>query len=161
MTFSENSNDSDYELRDELQKRDAFNNPQQEAYLNLIRTHSVLAAKFSRLFKEHGVSDPQYNALRILRGNGDPMHIHQIAERMVAKQTDISRLIVRLEESNWVKRNHCCEDRRVIWVELTRKGKSLLKRLDEPVRSLHESQFQKLSKKELGMLSKLLLKARQ
>ena len=101
-------------LRSELQKRTVFDNPRQEAYLNLVRTHSLLAGEFARLFREHGISDPQYNALRILAGQGEPMHIHQIAERMVAEQTDISRLIVRLDKAGLVKREQCSNDRRVV-----------------------------------------------
>ena len=148
-------------LRKELKKRGQFDDPRQEAYLNLVRTHSVLAAQFSRLFKEHGISDPQYNALRILRGHGEPMHIHQIAERMVAAQTDISRLIGRLDSAGLVKRKQCASDRRVYWISLTARGRSLLKKLETPVSGLHSSQFQKLTVKELRTLNELLFKARQ
>jgi DNA-binding MarR family transcriptional regulator len=148
-------------LSGELQKRTVFDDPRQEAYLNLARTHSLLAGAFAKLFREHGISDPQYNALRILRGQGKPMHIHQIAERMVAEQTDISRLIVRLDKAGWVKRDPCAQDRRVVWIDLTPKGRALLKKLERPVERLHQSQFQQLTKKELGILNELLFKARQ
>ena len=135
------------DLREELQKQDVFSDPRQEAYLNLVRTHSLLAGQFAKLFKEHGISDSQYNALRILSGHGSPMHIRQISERMVAPQTDISRLIVRMDQSGLVKREQCGEDRRVVWIKLTPKGKSLLKKLNGPVRKLHASQFTGLTKR--------------
>lgn len=161
MVTKKKSVDTGGGLRGELQKRTVFDNPRQEAYLNLVRTHSLLAGEFARLFREHGISDPQYNALRILRGQRKPMHIHQIAERMVAEQSDISRLIVRLDKAGLVKREQCAEDRRVVWITLTPKGKALLKKLERPVAQLHQSQFQRLTKKELGMLNELLFKARQ
>ena len=126
---------------------DVFDDPRQEAYLNLVRTHNLLSSQFAKLFKQHGVSDSQYNALRILSGHGEPMHIHQIAERMVAPQTDISRLIVRLDKAGLIKREPCGDDRRVTWIQLTAKGKSLLKKLDQPVRQLHASQFSGLTKR--------------
>src|SRR5262245_55608817 len=76
-------------LARELGKTGPFDSPEQEAFLQLARTHAVLAAEAEHLFKEHGISAPQYNALRILRGEGRPMQVYQIAERMVTPQTDI------------------------------------------------------------------------
>src|SRR4051794_2358620 len=110
-------------LASELGKSNPFSSRAQETYLNLVKTYESLAADFARLFKKHGLSDPQYNALRILRGSGRPMQIYQIAERMVTPQTDITRLVNRLETAGFVKRQRCGDDRRVIWVALTQKGK--------------------------------------
>jgi len=52
-----------------LGKRRPFAFPEQEAYLNIVRTHAVLSAPFDRLMKAHGISQPLYNILRILRGH--------------------------------------------------------------------------------------------
>ena len=149
------------DLADEIGKDAPFACPEQEAFLNLARTHGKLAGQFARLFKEHGLSDPQYNALRILRGERRPMQVYQIAERMVTPQTDITRLVERLAEAGFVNRERCGEDRRVVWVTLAPAGKALLKRLDRPVTELHKSQFVSLSKAELETLNGLLFRARQ
>ena len=69
------------------------------------------------------------------------MQVYQIAERMVTPQTDITRLVDRLEAAGFVGRERCGEDRRVVWVTLTAAGKSVLKKLDRPVNELHEKQF--------------------
>lgn len=148
-------------LADEVGKRQPFASLRQEAYLNLVRTHTLLAGQLSRLFKQHGLTDPKYNALRILRGEGKPMQVYQIAERMVTPQTDVTRLVDRLEEAGLVERERCGEDRRVVWVTLTKQGKDVLKKLDKPVADLHESQFAGLSKTELKQLNDLLFRSRQ
>ncbi|QDV24364.1 MarR family winged helix-turn-helix transcriptional regulator [Aureliella helgolandensis] len=148
-------------LADEIGKKNAFSSPQQEAYLNLARTYENLSTKFSHLFKQHGLSAPQYNALRILRGEGRPLQIYQIAERMITRQTDITRLIERLEKSDLIKRERCEEDRRVVWITLTPTARRKLKRLDGPLESLHSQQFQGLSKAELSQLNQLLFRARK
>ncbi|REK10779.1 MAG: MarR family transcriptional regulator [Planctomycetota bacterium] len=148
-------------LADEVGKRQPFASPRQEAYLNLVRTHTLLAGQLSRLFKQHGLTDPKYNALRILRGEGKPMQVYHIAERMVTPQTDVTRLVDRLEEAGLVERERCGEDRRVVWVTLTEQGKDVLKKLDKPVADLHESQFAGLSKTELKQLNDLLFRSRQ
>jgi len=148
-------------LAAEIGKTSPFHCPEQEAYLNLVRTYEHLAGDFARLFKKHGLSDPQYNALRILRGEAKPMQVYQIAERMVTPQTDITRLVVRLEKAGLVDRKRCGDDRRVVWVALTEQGKSVLRKLDRPVKELHQTQFRRLSERELKCLSQLLFRSRQ
>ncbi|MCC9605773.1 MarR family transcriptional regulator [Blastopirellula sp. JC732] len=147
-------------LAADIGKRTPFTSLRQEAYLNLVRTHEHLSCEFTRLLKKHGLSDSQYNALRILRGEGKPMQTYQIAERMITSQTDISRLVDRLEASELVERERSAEDRRVVWVSLTDKGRAILKKLDKPVSDLHEKQFEGFSDEQLKSLVKLLYSAR-
>jgi MarR family transcriptional regulator, 2-MHQ and catechol-resistance regulon repressor len=147
-------------LAAEIGKTQPFASPEQEAFLNLACTYEALGGEFDRLFKTHGLSSPQYNALRILRGHAEPMQVYQIAELMVTPQTDITRLVDRLEQAGFVSRERCGEDRRVVWVTLTAAGKNVLKKLDRPVKELHERQFQHFSRRELATLSQLLFKAR-
>jgi DNA-binding MarR family transcriptional regulator len=147
-------------LAEELGKRHAFSSLRQEAFLNLVRTHSDLTTRFSKLYKQHGLTAPKYNALRILRGEDRPMQVYQIAERMVTPQTDVTRLVDRLEVAGFVKRERCGDDRRVVWVKLTPKGKTVLRELDVPVEKMHESQFAGFSQKELRQLNQLLFRAR-
>jgi len=148
-------------LADEIGKSEPFQCPEQEAFLNLVRTYEHLAGDFARLFKKHGLSDPQYNALRILRGEGKPMQVYQIAERMITPQTDITRLMVRLENAGLVERRPCAEDRRVVWVTLTDQGKAVLRKLDRPLKELHQAQFRQLNERELKNLNQLLFRSRQ
>lgn len=148
------------DLAGEIGKTSPFHCPEQEAYLNLVRTYEHLTSDFARLFKKHGLSAPQYNALRILRGEGKPMQVYQIAERMVTPQTDITRLMVRLEKAGLVERERCGDDRRVVWVALTEQGKSVLRKLDRPVKELHQAQFRQLNERELRGLSQLLFRSR-
>jgi DNA-binding MarR family transcriptional regulator len=147
-------------LARELGKTGPFDSPVQEAYLQLARTQAMLSAEAEHLLKDHGLSGPQYNALRILRGEGQPMQVYQIAERMITPQTDITRLVDRLEQAGFARRERCGDDRRVVWVTLTAAGKSLVKKLDRPVAELHQKQFGHLSHKDLALLNQLLHRVR-
>jgi DNA-binding MarR family transcriptional regulator len=149
------------DLASEIGKRGAFSSLQQEAFLNLVRTHEQVTGEFNQLFKSHGLSSHQYNVLRILQGESEPMQIYQIAARMIAPQTDISRLIERLVNTGLVLRDRCGEDRRVVWVSLTSQGKVILKKLARPVEKLHRSQFESLSDRDLATLNRLLFRARR
>ena len=149
-------------LQQEIKKRQPFESPEQEACLNLVRTGDLLQLDFTRLFREHGLSPPLYNVLRILRGaGGDGLPCLEIASRMIGSVPDITRLIDRLEKPGQVGAdplngrpprgagaNYAC-------------GLKLLAKLDKPVLELHQRQLGHLSRKELSQLNRLLLKARR
>jgi DNA-binding MarR family transcriptional regulator len=150
------------DLQTELHKQRPFDSPQQEAYLNLVRTHSVLAGAFDRFFKVHGLSQATYNVLRILRGAGDDGRMcHEVAQHLVAQVPDVTRLIDRLEKGGLATRQRSSDDRRVVRVRITRQGLALLAKLDRPLLDLHAQQMAGLSEAELAELSRLLTRARE
>ena len=148
-------------LQHELKKKRPFESPEQEAALNVLRTSDQLQIRFARLLREHGLTPSQYNILRILRGEGAPLPILEVADRMVTVVPGITGLIDRLEEAGLVERRRCPEDRRVIYVALRHRAAELLAKLDEPVLDLHKRLMGHLSETELRELIRLLEKARE
>jgi len=148
-------------LQQEIGKRDPFEVAEQEAYLNIARTRARAAAGFAELFRSHGLSEPQYNALRIAGASGtDGVRCDTIAERMVGLDPDVTRLIDRLEKAGLVARARCTRDRRCVYVAATAAGRALLRKLHPKVEALHRAQFGHLSGSELAALNRLLVKAR-
>lgn len=149
-------------LQTELKKKHPFDSPEQEALLNLLRTADQLNSMFASLFSAHGLSGPQYNVLRILRGaGGDGLPCLEIAGQMITRMPDITRLVDRLENAGLVCRARTDTDRRVVLVKITEAGLELLDKLDAPVRELHKQAMHPLTTDELHELSRLLTKARQ
>jgi DNA-binding MarR family transcriptional regulator len=149
-------------LKDEIKKRKPFEHPEEEALLNLFRTTTLLQADFEKLFKQCRLSEPQYNVLRILRGVGSGgLPSTEIADRMITRVPDITRLVDRLESAGLVERCRTPEDRRVVIVKVTPEGLSVLARLDEPIKQLHLQQLGHLTRQELAELNRLLVKARE
>src|SRR5947199_7711173 len=124
-------------LRQELKKKRPFESPEQEAALNVLRTNDQLQIRFARLFRGHGLTPSQYNVLRILRGEGKPLPILEVAGRTVTVVPGITGLVDRLERAGFVRRERCETDRRVIYVALTERGKKVLADLDGPLLALH------------------------
>ena len=143
-------------LQQELKKRRPFDSPEQEAALNIARTADRLGICFARLFREFGLTPSQYNVLRILRGEGKPLPILEVSDRLIATVPGITGLIDRLEGMGLVARQRSTEDRRVVFVAITPKGLVLLSKLDEPVAALHRRLMGHLSPAELKELSRLL-----
>ena len=148
------------QLQRELKKKRPFESPEQEATLNLMRTNDQFQNRFGRLLREFGLTSSQYNVLRILRGEGTPMPCLEVGDRMIQVVPAITGLIDRLQKQELVSRERCTEDRRVVYVEITKKALTLLKRMDEPVNQLHKRLVGHLTRSELKELSRLLEKAR-
>ena len=148
-------------LQHEIGKRHPFKSEEQEVYLNLARTQSILSAQFSRLFRAHGLSDATYNTLRILRGAGDAGRTcGEIREMLVTEVPDVTRLVDRLVKEGMATRARGSADRRVVKVVISKKGLDRLAELDAPVMELHERQLGHLSAEKLRTLSALLEAAR-
>lgn len=149
-------------LAGEIGKRNPFAHPEEEAFLNVLRTGVMLAGDFALLFKSHDISEPAYNTLRILRAAGNEGRAcHEIGEHLVARVPDVTRLVDRLEAAGLVMRERSAADRRVVRVRLTPKGLKVVTDLDAPVLELHKRQLGHLSRGELAELSRLLVKARR
>jgi DNA-binding MarR family transcriptional regulator len=148
-------------LQHEIKKRQPFDLPEQEAMLNLLRTADQLQIRFARLFRQYGLTPQQYNVLRILRGEGQPLPILEIAARMITVVPGITGLIDRLELAGLVERKRCNQDRRVIYVAIAAQALDILAQIDEPLANLHKQTLGHLTPEELHELSRLLEKSRQ
>ncbi|MGL2967382.1 MarR family winged helix-turn-helix transcriptional regulator [Flavobacterium sp. XGLA_31] len=129
--------------------------------LNIMYTQNVIGDKFNELIKPYDLSGEQYNVLRILRGQkGNPANMCVIQERMLAKNSNTTRLIDKLLLKDLVTRKVCPDNRRKIEVLITPKGLDILNELDPKVTE-HEQFFAaNLSPEELQHLNTLLEKYR-
>jgi len=147
-------------LQDELQKKQPFEVLEQEALLNILRVNDLFMNRFGRLFREHGLTNSQYNVLRILRGEARPMRCLEIADRLIQVVPAITGLIDRLVTAGLVTRTRDTNDGRVYNIEITEKAQQTLIALDKPVVDLHVSLIGHLTPDELQQLIALLEKAR-
>ena len=129
--------------------------------LNFTYTQIVIGDKFHEILKPFDISREQYNVLRILRGQkGHPANMCVIQERMLAKNSNTTRLIDKLLLKKYVTREVCPDNRRKIEVLITQKGLDILRELD-PIVLEHEQLFaNNLTNTELEQLNFLLEKYR-
>lgn len=149
------------QVQKEIKQRKAFRRVEDEAFVNIQRTADVLMQGVAAALKPKGLSPTQYNVLRILRGaEPDGLACREIAERMITRDPDITRLLDRLEDRALVARSRDREDRRVITTRITEKGLRLLRELDRPIAALHADQLGHLGEEKLRSLIDLLEAAR-
>lgn len=132
------------------------------AFVALLQTADSLGLEAEQLIRTTGLTSAQYNVLRILRG-AEPhgLPCSGIGDRMISHDSDITRLLDRMEKRNLVARERQTDDRRVIKTRITKQGLDLLKALDQPVHELHHRQFQHLPAARLKTLFELLEQLRK
>lgn len=171
MTQDADLPDRPRDLAQEIGRARPFDLKEEEAYINLLMTHEALAERLERLFKAHGLSQPQYNVLRILRGHrrralDDGNRAHEgvpsttISAQLTTRVPDVTRLVDRLEQAGLASRLRSKTDRRVVRVDITPEGEALLAEIDEPLASLHREQLGHLGERKLLQLNTLLFEAR-
>lgn len=133
--------------------------PEETLFVDLVRTADALSRAPAQILKKHELSPAPYNVLRILRGSPQGLLCGEIAERMITREPDITRLLDRLERRGLVSRCREDEDRRRVLVRITPAGLELLAELDQPIQDLHRRQLGHLTGKQLQDLRVLLAEA--
>lgn len=146
-------------IEDDIQQPE-FRNPYQKATINLLYTSGWVGGEQATLLKPFGLTPPQFNVLRILRGQyPKSVTVNAIIERMLDKMSNASRLVDKLEAKHLVTRTACRSDRRAVDVKITEKGLSVLAEIDQH-QDHWEQRLHTLSESEATLLSTLLDKLR-
>ena len=109
----------------------SFRNEFQKMGINLLFTANWLNEQIGKILSEEGVTQQQYNILRILRGSATPLSTLKIRERMLDKMSDTSRIVDRLIAKELVVKNTCEKDKRLVDITLSPKGLDLVDQLDQ------------------------------
>lgn len=134
---------------------------QKKLVINLVLSSNYASSKIADAMKPFDISVPQFNVLRILRGQkGKPANLSTVQERMVNQMSNTTRLVDKLLEKKLVERSVCEENRRKIEIFITEKGLSLLKEIDPVIDATENEIAKKLSSEEIQHLNDLLEKLR-
>jgi DNA-binding MarR family transcriptional regulator len=128
----------------------------QELFVTIQRAADRLIQEPQALLKSLGLSGPQYNVLRILRGAQGSLNCTEIGSRMINRDPDITRLLDRMEAKGWIQRSRDGGDRRVVLASITQAGLNLLAELDTPILECHRKQFAGLDPKTKRLVAETL-----
>ncbi len=135
-----------------------FKNDHHQAVVNVRHTSNWIGAYHNRQLKLFDLTLPQFNIMRILRGSGKQLSIKVIKDRMLEKSPNTTRLIDKLIDKKFVKRMRCDNDRRVVYVAITKKGRAVLSEIDQVFDDIYNAQ--NLTNEEAKQLNYLLDKMR-
>ncbi|MES4892410.1 MarR family transcriptional regulator [Streptomyces sp. NPDC096012] len=101
----------------------------EEQWRDILSVHARTLCEIDRALHPHGLGASDFEVLDILASEspetGDQCRVQNLVGRVHLSQSALSRLIGRLEKDGLVERSVCAEDRRGVWVALTRKGREL------------------------------------
>jgi len=138
-----------------------FDSQLQEAYLNLWRTYDRLRALEDEFFTPFALTAQQYNMLRVLKARHPrTLPTLELAQRLVSRAPDITRMLDKLEERGLVARERSKDDRRSVHVAITAAGLALVEQLHKPLSECQTRQLGHLSDSDLQRLIELLRAAR-
>lgn len=144
-------------LQDELKQSKPFPTLEEEVYLEIQRTSQALARWITQILKPYGLTESQFNVLRILRGCApEGISNSRIAERMVKHDPDLTRLLDRLEAGGLVDKSRGVRDRRVVNARITKAGLSVVERISEEARRTLVGALRPLGPRRLTTLADLL-----
>ncbi len=134
-----------------------FESNRVKAMLNIIYTANWITSCQNEFFKDFGISQQQYNILRILNGSGEALNVQTIKDRMLERSPNATRLMDKLCAKNYIERLPSEHDRRVVKIAITEQGKDLLESIPK---NLNKDLLKNLNEEEAEQLSNLLDKMR-
>ena len=144
-------------VQSEIRQSRPFRSTAQEATVALLRTASVVGRALGRVIEPWGLSLAQYNALRIIRGAGTGgIPTLAIRERMIEEGTTITRILDKLEDAEYIRRERSTPDRRQVMCFPTAAGRKLLDEIDPLVDAADEEAVAALSARQLEQFIELL-----
>ncbi len=142
-------------LDEDIQSK--FKNEKVKAMLNIIYSANWINSQLNSFFKCFELSHQQFNILRILNGANTPLKVQTIKDRMVERAPNATRLMDKLCNKELIERVQCPEDRRVVHIIITKKGKDLLNDINE---KMTFDLLEKLTVDEAKVINRLLDKMR-
>jgi DNA-binding MarR family transcriptional regulator len=148
-------------LNAELQQTKPFPTLEEEVHVQILYTAQIFAWVVTEALKPAGLSQSQFNVLRILRGaRPGALPAGKIAERMVNRDPDLTRLLDRLEAAGLVEKSRDSVDRRVVNVRITNAGLERVEGASKAVGRAVGIALGSMAAKDLNQLAELLELAR-
>ena len=131
----------------------------EKVLMAIIRAAEHFKRVHSSVFRNFGLSFPQYNVLRVLDASKNGQNkISDVSRIMLVPSANITGLAKRLEKDGFIIKKSDPEDDRVTLLEITPKGKKTLQNIEKEKDQWLELMMKNLSKKEkVELLDKVKL----
>src|SRR5215211_4344474 len=137
-------------LQAEIKQSKPFPRRSSEALLSVLRTAALLEHRLNEALRPYGITELQYNVLRILKGAGPAGWCgREISERLVSKVPDVSRLLDRMEGMQLIQRERDAADRRHVSARITPKGLRVLEETTAVLEAFERDRFGRVAAERL------------
>ncbi len=147
-------------LSKEIKMQCEINTKRHEALLNIVRTGSFIGKISDGFFSPFDLTEAQYNILVVLKLENKSLTQVEIGERLISSRANITLILDKMEKKGLVKRERIENDRRVLMVDLTAKGRKLVDAVEAKYVIEVERLMSSLTEAECKEMSRLLEKLR-
>lgn len=145
---------------EEIYKHIHFPTYQDKALASMLYLATVFEKHFENKLIPFGITIQQFRILRILRGFGPKgIAIYKLPHFLPDRKSDVSRILVRMENAGWVKRKQDKKDKRMTYASINANGIRLLDKIDtsEGLMSLEIKSMTELQAEQLYNLLQILV----
>lgn len=128
-----------------------------DLYIALSRASEWVNAHGDRDIRNHGLNRTEFGVLELLYHKG-AQPIQQIGGKVLMSSGNITYVVDKLEKKEFVKRKTSSEDRRLIFAEITDKGKQFIEEVFPKHTKVIEKAVAGLTAEEKKIASQLLKK---
>jgi len=127
---------------------------------NLNRTSATYIEEMAKALKQIGMDQTGWRILGIL-GDHNPSTVTDIARRSVIKMPTLTRMLDRMERAGLVKRKLWAQDKRIVHIYITAKGRKSLSEAVQVGNNIYGRAFDGISQAQIKQLMKTLIKMRE
>lgn len=129
----------------------------EKVLMAIVRVAEVFKRNHSAVFRNYGLSFPQYNVLRVLEASRNGQNkMSDVSRIMLVPGANITGLAKRLVKDGFIIKKSDDRDERVTILEITPKGKRTLKNIEKEKDEWLELMLKNLSKNQkLELLDKV------
>jgi DNA-binding MarR family transcriptional regulator len=144
----------------EKEMNTSFTHDTHRAMGNIVFTGGWIKAQFESILKPYGLTSPQFNILRILRGSKEWLNMQEIKTRMVEKSPNTTRLCDKLVEKGLVLRERNENDKRQVYLKISVKGLHFIAPIDQANKMDAMKFLNNITPEEANDLTRILDKLR-
>lgn len=123
----------------------------------ILRAAAEVEERLNESLKAAQLSVPQFNVLRILRGQKKgAVSLSEVQRHMIKKMSNTSRLIDKLMDKGLVSRQLCTQNRRQVDICITPQGLEVLQSLDTIIASTEQALTNNLDSEEKSHFLRLI-----
>ncbi len=127
------------------------------ALINVIYTGNWITDEMNAVLKPYDISTQQFNVLRILRGRkNQTTNLSSIQERMIAKNSNTTRLVDKLIRKGLVEKQICETNKRKVEIQITEEGLEFINNVSNSIDQREQKITANLDNYQLDKLSELL-----
>lgn len=128
-----------------------------DSYIKLMRAADTINSAVSLSLSKFGLTESQFNVLDALYHLG-PLSQKELGFKLLKSGGNITMVIDNLEKDAYVERRRSTEDRRILFIHLTKKGEKMLEDILPVQVNFITNEMNRLSKTEQIELQRLCKK---